>query len=234
MNAFLKPVDSKGLTPLHYACLEGYDDIALILIEKSNPEKLCDSTGAENLPIHLAVSKKIEKARIVLEMLDKVKLNKLAFLENLMLYKLNDHNQSILEIAMENNHLMIVEEIIKDFYEDYDLPDANGNLPIHLAADNGSTQIFDILDKYKAVRYSPNSKNDNPLHLAAIKNRFAFIEKFLKNERNYVTDLDDGGKCSFYKLLFLLESKLSDFKLEIIFHMVLFIFSLNLFNHFYW
>ena len=110
-----------------------------------------------------------------------------------VLNKLNQKNQSILQLAIENNHMNITEEIIKNYYLDYEQPDGNGNLPIHLAANNGSLKVFDILSKYKAISTTPNIKNENPLHLAAAKNRFAFIEKFMKYENSYMAEMADKG-----------------------------------------
>lgn len=188
----------------------------MLLIEKSDPEKLCESIGYFSLPIHLACSHKEEHIEMVAAMLEKVKQHGKGFIQNLLTFKLNEDKQSILEIAVKRNHLKIIEAIIKDYYEDFDKPDANGSLPIHLAADNGSLAIFDILLKNKAVRFSPNAKLENPLHLAANKNRFAFIEAYLKEEQSWITDLDDEGKtCHFRREKKLLtDSSLMQINLE--------------------
>ena len=167
--------------------------MGMILIEKSDPEKLCQSTGYNSLPIHLACSQKEEHFEMVIAMLKKIKGHGKGFLQNLLTFKLNENQQSLLEIAIRNNHLKIIEAIIKDYYKDFDVPDANGLLPIHLAADNGSLAILEILKTHQAVRFSPNAKLDNPLHIAAAKNRFAFIDGFLKEEAIFLSDLDDEG-----------------------------------------
>ncbi len=81
----------------------------------------------------------------MLEILEKIHAKKQIYLSYTLLYKLNSQKRSILQLAIENNHLNIVDAIIKKFYPDFDKPDANGNLPIHLAAECGSIAVLNIL-----------------------------------------------------------------------------------------
>ncbi len=186
--------DSKGLTALEYACKNGYDEFIKLLIEMTEPIQLVENKKDISLPIHYLTRQPVEKESLFIQMIDKIKNYSNSVLDTLLRYKVDENNHTILELAMDNSHTKIVEAIIKNYYTDYDRPDINGDLPIHHAADNGSLAIFDIFIKYKAVRYEPNTKaNSNPLHLAAEKNRFEFIKRFLKEERNYITDLDDSG-----------------------------------------
>jgi len=185
--------DSNGLTALEYACKSGYDESIRQLVDMTDPIELVEGKAGVSLPIHYLTRQPVEKDLLFIQMLDRVKTYSDNVLETLLLYKVDENNHTILELAMDNSHTKIVEAIIRDYYTDYDKPDANGDLPIHHAADNGSLAIFDIFSKYKAIRYASNAKNYNPLHVAAEKNRFDFIKKFLKEEWNYITDLDDSG-----------------------------------------
>ena len=139
------------------------------------------------------MASKEEKLDLIVQILEKVKLKKNNFLTHLIFNKLNQKNKSILQLAIENNHINIAETIIKNYYLDYEQPDGNGNLPIHLAANNGSLKVLDILFNYKAISMTPNFKHENPLHLAAAKNRFAFIERFMKYENSYMAEMADKG-----------------------------------------
>jgi len=59
----------------------------------------------------------------------------------------------------------------------------NGNLPIHLAAKNGSCEMFYLLQKYDACSFKANNNLENALHIAAQHNRSKFIFEFLKYEK---------------------------------------------------
>ena len=47
--------------------------------------------------------------------------------------------------------------------------------------------------KYNAVGFTPNDMNDNPLHIAAMKNRHTFIAKFIELEKEFITKQKDNG-----------------------------------------
>lgn len=167
-------------------------------------ELLTEETNQKsNLPIHLAVNCKQEKLGIVVQILEKVKLAEENLLPNLMYYKLNEYKQSILQIAINRCHLNIIESILTDYYEDFDRLDGNGNLPIHLNAFTGSVKVLELLIKYKAVRCALNSKGESPLHVAARKNRFAFIKEFLKYERTCEGFEGEPIRCKWYYFIHL-------------------------------
>lgn len=184
------------MTALHYSIKLGHDKISSLLIDRYEVEPLLElekitSKNTTSLPIHTAVSSKNEKLDIVVQILEKVKKAESNYLLNLMFYRLNEFKQSILQIAITRGHLNIIEAILKDYYIEFDKLDGNGNLPIHMAAFTGNVNILDILIKLKLVRCSPNSKNETPLHIAAQKNRFAFITKFLKYDKEHHDEMNE-------------------------------------------
>jgi len=89
----------------------------------------------------------------------------------------------VLQLAINREHLKIIEAILSDYYIDLDRPDANGSLPIHLAAFTGSLSVLELMIKYKAVKCIFNSRKETMLHVAARKNRFKFITALLNYER---------------------------------------------------
>jgi len=94
-------------------------------------------------------------------------------------------NLDIFETLILNNHLNIIEFVLKEFGSYLiDRVDNNGNQLVHLAAKNGSTDLLNICIMHNAVSFKTNLNNDNALHIAAINNRFNFIKDFLIYENN--------------------------------------------------
>ncbi len=173
------------LTALHIACQNAFEDLACLLIDKSDINFLTDLKNS-NLPLNLACKNKHEPLKFVKKMLDRIKNEAPSELLN-VITKLDLNKQSILNIAIENNHLKIIDLLLKDYYvEGKDSEDKNGNLPIHIAAKSGSVEILKILVKNEAVSFKNNSKGDNVLHIAAENNKFNFIYELLAYEKAYV------------------------------------------------
>jgi len=186
------------LTPLHIACKYGCEDVSDLLINNINSSKLIeyilsDSVNNTNLPLHLVCEFKNEKYLIIKYYLEKIKQeinNDLDLyrktIENI-LRKQDENKQTILHLAIENNHDQIVELLLRDFVTFDNIKDdlregLNGNLLIHSAAKNGSVEIFHLLQKYDVVSFKTNNNSENALHVAASFNRKEFIEEFLKYE----------------------------------------------------
>jgi ankyrin repeat protein len=130
----------------------GLDDIAAILIDRLDAENLIRSSS-DCLPVFAALELKEEKLDLVVKMLEKIYSRSQLYLSHTLLYKLNAHKHSILQVAIENNHLNIVEVIIKRFYPDYNKLDSNGNTPTLLAAEAGNIAVLNILVSYKLALY---------------------------------------------------------------------------------
>ena len=198
------------MTALHIACQNGSEDLACLLIDKSDMKVLAYSQN-ENSPLHLACSNKKESKLIVKRLLDRIKNEEPSEL-SYMLNKLNKEKQSIMNIAIENNHINIIDILLKDYYaaKEKESEDKNGNFLIHLVAKSGSTEILKVFIKNEAVSFNKNSKGDTALHIAAENNKFNFIKDFLAYEKAYV--------------LFLIKSFL---RLIILIHMFLKIYFIN-------
>ena len=95
------------MTPLHLACKYGYDEVAELLIDKMDAERLINPTHTSDfsrtLPLHLACQHKNEKYFIVKKILDKLKStpNKVNLLE-VALKKEDNRRQTILLIAIRH------------------------------------------------------------------------------------------------------------------------------------
>ena len=182
----------------------------------------------KSLPLHLICKHKEEKYEIVKRVLDKInaetKDNQILisfyysdciYDENVNLFlndilkKVDFNGHFLLNILIENNHLKIIELLLKD-YNKYilDIEDPNGNLFIHLAAKNGSPDLLKLLIKYNAFSVKLNKNNENGLHIAAANNKFNFIKEYLAYEKTYAekylteqqTDTDsEHAEVSVYK-----------------------------------
>lgn len=185
---------------MHLACKLGFEDECELLIEKVDSDKifnLCMLDLPNSFPLlHLACRNKVEKYRIVKQILEKMHQNDSRFhlqSENVKLNyvdlvsKKEDNNrQTILEICIENNHLNIVELFLSVYNITTNHANAlSGNYPIHLAAKNGSPEMLSLLIKYNSDIVRTNFADENPLHIAAQYNRLHFVRKFLASERHW-------------------------------------------------
>lgn len=175
------------MTPLHIACKHGNEEMAELLIEKIEPLSLynlmiCDFSST--LPLHLVCRHKNEKFIIFKAILSKLHtLNSMHFIYE-VLKKEDGNRQTILHLAIENNHLNIVEQILRDYNEDRVLTEGNrGILPIHVAAKNGSLEMLGLLQSYGAVSFKQNPQSENAMHIAAGYNRYRFLREFINYER---------------------------------------------------
>ncbi|RNA08851.1 Transient receptor potential cation channel subfamily A member 1 [Brachionus plicatilis] len=197
--------DKKNLTPLHLACKFGFEDEAELLIDRIDRDKLfnvCMLDLPSSLPpLHLACRNKVEKFKIVKRILEKLRdedsklkvqsgILKSNFID--LISKKEDANrQTILEICIENNHVRLVELLLSNYSISTNQPNSvNGNYSIHLAAKNGSTEILSLLIKYNSNIIRNNLADENPLHIAALYNRFKFVREYLVSERHLLINSD--------------------------------------------
>lgn len=188
------------------ACKLGNEDVAELLIDKMDGNLLINLMMSDASPLHLATKNKTEKYVTAKKLLEKVyeecskKVSGRDLFDKIL--KREDQNrQTVLHLAVENNHLNIVEILFRDYNIAKDLKDGlNGNLPIHLAAKNGSCEMFYLLQKYDAVSFKPNNNLENALHIAAFHNRSKFIREFLKYEK-YLLENKDSEDSKFMQCI---------------------------------
>jgi ankyrin repeat protein len=129
---------------------------------------------------------KKESIETMKRLLNKVKNESSIDLHNL-LETIDSEKQTILNMCIDNNHLKMVDILIKDYFNELKNEyDKNGHLPIHLGARNGSVELFNVLVKNEAISFKINLNGDNPLHIAAENNKFNFIREFLEYEKAYI------------------------------------------------
>ena len=179
------------MLPFHISCRNGNEDILHILINKIDAVKLASLIMSESnysTPLHSLCRHKTEKYSIIKNVLEKLKaceslVDSAHSLDNI-LKKEDSTRLTILHIAIENNHLNIVELLFRDYNLSRDLRDGQrGNLPIHVCAKNGSLDMFKLLQTYDAVSFKQNNNAENALHVAAFFNKSHFIAAFLKYEK---------------------------------------------------
>ena len=182
---FFKNKNNDSLTPLCIASQNGYEDIALILLENISIDDLTDST------LHYACSFGEEKFKLVKKILEKLNKFDKKRLENLL------SSLDVFGKLIDNNHLNIIDMVLKEYNECVvDLVDTNNNTLIHLAAKSGSTEILKLLIKHGCFSLKTNSNDENGLHIAAQNNRFKFIQDFLIYETIFVENLSNKVEIS--------------------------------------
>ena len=138
-----------------------------------------------SLPLHLVCRNKTEKFQIVKKILDKIRYSsKTCNYLDAILKKEDSSKQTTLHIAVEFNHLNIVELLFRDYNVNKDLKEGHfGNLAVHFAAKNGSIEMFSILQKYDAISFKPNNNLETALHIAALYNRRKIIAELVNYEK---------------------------------------------------
>jgi ankyrin repeat protein len=194
------------LTPLQTACKYGADDVAFLLLSKTDVEKLITPNRPEerrDMAFHLVCRNKVQKEFLLKAILEKIanftpttgeeteKISK-KYLE-MALVREDSARQTLLHIAIENNHINIIELLLRDYAVDRELKEGKqGNMAIHVAAKFGSIEVFNILQKYDAISFKSNNNGENALHIAARNNKSTFIKHFLDHETNLMNKIKEN------------------------------------------
>jgi len=139
----------------------------------------------KQLALHSAcLNKKSELINIFQVILNKFNKDRLDELLNI----LDKSKRTVLQIAIENNHMKIIDELLSlmSSSEIFRKKDINGNLPIHYAAKLGTIELFELLKKYDMISFDSNEQNDTALHIATINNRFLFMKILINFEKSYL------------------------------------------------
>lgn len=172
-----KMEDENNMTPLHVACKYGLDDITELLVDRISPRLLVNS-AYESLPIHLICKSKNENKLLLGKMLEKIKQESEHDLYE-VLQKIDHNRQTLLQSAIEHNHMQMVRFLITEYYTKPALiEDKTGNLPIHTAAKSSGPEMLDVLIECNAFSLKRNANLDNALHIAAANNWFVFFCSF--------------------------------------------------------
>ncbi len=138
-------------SPFHIACKLGNDKIIQAILKVIETENLIETYNG-NMAIHFLVDNKEEKLETTREILEKLSHGKHFFLYHTILNSRSEKKYSLLQIAIQNGHLNIVDMILKDYYPKDFCPDGNGNRPIHLAACNGSLELLKIIVRIESFK----------------------------------------------------------------------------------
>jgi ankyrin repeat protein len=177
--------DESDMNPFQLACKNGFDELGFCFLDIVTADKFIVANH-NNFYLHLLCKNKEEKLGLVSKILEKLRKDSTReknYLDEALVC-LDMNKQTVLNIAIDNNHLKIVELLLKDYYKEKVLvEDRNGNLPIHYAARCGSTEILKVIVQCNGFTIKTNSNAENALHIAASNNKFKFIRDFLINER---------------------------------------------------
>jgi ankyrin repeat protein len=188
----LKLENEKRITPLLLACKSGSFKIIDMLVEKVDTKEsfICNTASPDLQPLHILIKNKEESPDLVRKILEKIRQVSIFDL-NEQLLRMDNNRQSILQIAIENNHLKTTKLLLEEYYVDEDLrEDKNGNLPIHFAARVSGSEVVTVLIENNAFSLKTNGNYENALHIAAANNRFKFITEFLAHEQSLVDKKD--------------------------------------------
>jgi len=173
------------MSPLRVASQLDDEEILNMLIEKTH---FTNYLLKECPLLHLIASCKPEKYTPFKKTLDYIKSNH-QLNHQTILNSPDDQSKTVLEICIQNNHFNLISLILNEL-TDKEAFDANGQLPIHLAAKYGTHTLYELLSQHSCLSFNTNINNDNPLHVAAQYNKFSFINRLLLFEKAFVDKLD--------------------------------------------
>ena len=173
------------MSPLRVASQLDDEEILNMLIEKTH----FNNHLLKECPLlHLIASCKPEKYASFKKALDHIKSNHQLSHQSI-LNSLDDQSKTVLEISIQNNHFNLISLILSEL-TDKEAFDANGQLPIHLAAKYGIHTLYELLSQHSCLSFKSNINNENPLHVAAQYNKFSFINRLLMFEKAFIEKLD--------------------------------------------
>ena len=173
------------MSVLHIACKYGCENVANLLIDQFSMENLLLIDENKMLAMHYACGCKIEKISVVKNMIEKFQsLYANENISEMFLSRKNKYGDTPLNLAVKENHLKIVEILLKHLSV-FKCNADNENLPIHYAAKTGSIEMIRLFETNNLISFEPNSSWNNIFHISAYENREQFIIFLFENyERN--------------------------------------------------
>ena len=163
------------MSVLHIACKYGCENVANLIINRYSMENLLLTDDNKMLALHYACGCKIEKPIIVKNMIEKFQsLYTNENISEMFLSRKNKYGDTPLNLAVKENHLKIVEILLK-YISVFKCHTDNENLPIHYVAKTGSIEMLKLFETHNLISFEPNSKWNNILHISANENREQFI-----------------------------------------------------------
>lgn len=178
-----------GMTALHIAGKYASEHVAALLIERLSVPKLTLADNNKMLALHHVCKCKLERPSVVRRMLKRLML----FLsEAALIDVLNTKDRfenTLFDLAIKENHLKIVEILLRINPMYKSICDHELNLPIHITARFNSTQqTLQLLERFDCISFEPNKNWDNVFHLAASTNKLELIKE-LVNKYSVIVDL---------------------------------------------
>lgn len=163
------------MTALHIAVKHGSVNVSLLLIERLKRENLITIDKNKMLVLHHLAKCKIERINVMEKLLSKY--NELLDMNyfNEILNMKDKFDNTILHLAVRENHINMVELLIKTNSNFKMIGDHDNNLPIHINAINGSVEVLEIFDKYNFISFEVNKSWNNVFHLATYGNKYKYI-----------------------------------------------------------
>ena len=166
-------LDSNGQTPLHLASNDGAVEIIQTLLTHGASPISKDSMG--QLPLHLAAKNGHTQAVITL------------IRPEITVGPLGSKGRSPLSVAPQRDHLW-------RYLASWNARDSLGQLPLHLAAKNGHTEVVIALVDQPHTADTWDFNTRTPLYLAAQKGHLTIVKILLKHDlASCVNDLTFQG-----------------------------------------
>lgn len=165
------------MTALHIASKYASEHVALLLIERLQVPHLTLPDDNKMFPLHHTCKCKVERPTVVKKMLKRLKLfmNQSSLIE--ILSKKDRFENTLFDLAIKENHLKIIEQLLKINPLFKTLSDQELNLPIHIAAKfNGTLETLELMERFDCISFDVNRNWDNVFHLAACTNKLDFIQ----------------------------------------------------------
>lgn len=150
--------DNSGLSPFYYACVS--PDAEIIKAFLQHPRVNVNETWYENkmTALHVAVTNIHGRMKPIIALLEDTRIN--------------PNTQTLdgltpLHCALQDSrHELVALPLINDPRIKIDMIDSQGNTPLHYAAKNGCTKIFQVLIQHGANLEARNKNGKTPLDLA--------------------------------------------------------------------